>query len=191
MEFWDKNITEAEIIEVLKDERNSRFFEFASLFLSRTNDIKMVFSRYLVKKTFCRNWNNIKRKMRKNKWNDSRIVFWDEVYKITKRAFRKDELRVRKGKTPISAEIKAIGDLIRESRERNELTQKELAKRIGISQQSICLIERGLVNVSFVVLQKIAENLDLSISIIDRRKEPFNFQTINTSTSAPLMPEKR
>lgn len=45
----------------------------------------------------------------------------------------------------------------------NDLTQKELAKRIGVSSQAITGYIRGDYNPSFEVMQKIAEELNTTV----------------------------
>jgi len=83
--FWDKKVNKEEVKKILKNESHKRFIYFASLLLSRTNDIKTIFSEYLDKVIFCNNWIKIKRQMRKDKWNNVKINFWDEVYKVAKK----------------------------------------------------------------------------------------------------------
>ena len=81
--FWDKHFTRDEVKKILNDGENPKFVGVAAILLSRLNKPGEVFASYLSKITFCNNWRKIKRQMRKNKWNDARIIFWDEVYKVT------------------------------------------------------------------------------------------------------------
>lgn len=81
MIFWDINLSIEEIKSILRDESHIRFIRFASLLLSRTDRTKEIFSDYLDKVTFCKNWRKIKQEMQKDKWNDSMIDFWEKVYK--------------------------------------------------------------------------------------------------------------
>ncbi|MDO8488851.1 MAG: hypothetical protein Q7S42_01895, partial [Candidatus Omnitrophota bacterium] len=80
--FWDKNTSIEEVKKILKDEFNPRFIEFSSLLLARANKPKNVFSKYLSKEIFANNWVKIKRRMKQNKWNNARIIFWNEIYKV-------------------------------------------------------------------------------------------------------------
>ena len=80
--FWDKKASLEEIRSILRDESHKKFVFFAALLLSRTTDIKGVFSTYLDKFAFCNNWRKIKRKMRKDNWKSPNIHFWDEVYNV-------------------------------------------------------------------------------------------------------------
>jgi DNA-binding XRE family transcriptional regulator len=179
MEFWDKKLSEQEIKKVLKDEDHPRFFEFASLFLSRTNDIRMVFSDYLEKKVFWRNWRAIKRRMSRNKWNDPKIIYWNGVYDVLKKDFKKDKSRP----PAVPRLLKEFGDTIRAAREEKGLTQKELADRSGISQVSISFIERGVVNVSVLTLESIAKVLGLTVSIVGQGPSPLDRTTLNVSST--------
>jgi DNA-binding XRE family transcriptional regulator len=183
MEFWDKKLSEQEIKDVLKNENHPRFLEFASLFLSRTNDIRMVFSDYLEKKVFWRNWKAIKRRMSRNKWNDPKIIYWNGVYDILKKDFKKEKAILRKSRPPIVPRLKEFGDIIRAAREKRGLTQKELADRSGVSQVSISFIERGVVNVSVLTLENIARVLGLTVSIVDQCQPSFDRATINVSST--------
>ena len=162
--FWDKKINTEEAKKILKDELNPRFIEYASLLLARTNKPKTVFNTYLNQEAFVNNWAKIKRRMRENKWNDRRIIFWNEIYRTVKkhgnikgfREFKERPLRV-------DPEIKIICDQIKSTRQKNGLTQIELAKKSGLSQQSISFVEQGYVNISLRTLKKITDALNLKI----------------------------
>ena len=91
--FWDKNMSTKEIKSILRDESHTRFIDFASLLLSRTGKIREVFRDYLDKVTFCKNWRKIKKRMRSDKWNDPRISFCEEVYRVVLQKIDKNELR--------------------------------------------------------------------------------------------------
>lgn len=162
--FWDKKINTEEAKKILKDEHNPRFIEFSSLLLARTNKPREVFNNYLSQEAFVRNWSKIKLRMRENKWNDRRIIFWNEIYRVVKkntnikgfREFKERPLRV-------DAEIKKICDQIRDTRKKSGLTQMALANKAGLSQQSISFVEQGYVNISLRTLKKITDALNLRI----------------------------
>ncbi|MFH1645007.1 MAG: helix-turn-helix transcriptional regulator [Candidatus Omnitrophota bacterium] len=161
--FWDKRISRDKIKDILKDGENPRFVEFAALLLSRTNLPKMVFENYLEKEVFCKNWRRIKLQMRKDKWKDERIIFWDEIYKVLREKI-KIEVSPEK-REAVSPEIKAVGEQIRLARKSKGLTQAELSKESGLSQQLISYIENGYLNISFETLMKIVEVLDIEIIV--------------------------
>jgi len=128
--FWDKKIDISEAKKILKDEKHPRFVYLISTVLSRTNDAKKVFSDYVDKTLFCRNWTKIKRRMRKNKWDDRSIDFWDEVYNVIKKHIDPNMLKFAKTeKVSITPQIKKLGDILKEARKKAEITQKELSKK--------------------------------------------------------------
>lgn len=166
--FWDKKISKDKLKQVLKDEQNPRFLKLAALLLSRTNLPKKVFRDYLDKTLFCKNWQKIKLVMRKNKWKDERIIFWDEIYKVLR---KKINIEVsHKKRESISSEIKVIGELIRRTRKSKGLTQIELSKESGLSQQLISYIENGYLNISFETLTKIMKVLGLEVIVKELNK---------------------
>jgi len=165
--LWDKKISAYEAKNILKDENNQKFIYLASTILSRTNDVKNVFSDYLDKILFCRNWNRIKNRMRKNKWNDRNIDFWNEIYKVVRKTIKPSLLKISKhGTKPVKPKVKKIGDSLRDARKRAKLTQKELSAQTNLSQQTISALEKGRVNFSFETLIKILDTLNLQIALI-------------------------
>ncbi|MFH0827238.1 MAG: helix-turn-helix transcriptional regulator [Candidatus Omnitrophota bacterium] len=167
--FWDKKINTEEAKRILKDELNPRFIEFSSLLLARTNKPKRVFSNYLSQENFVSNWAKIKRRMRENKWNNARIIFWDEIYKaLRKNKDIKWSRELKERPLIVDPEIKIICDQIKNTRQKNGLTQVGLAKKSGLSQQSISFVERGYINISLRTLKKITDALNLKVVLKDR-----------------------
>jgi DNA-binding XRE family transcriptional regulator len=164
--FWDKKFGREEAKRVLKDESRPRFIEFAALLLSRTNQPKAVFKDYLSKAAFCNNWRRIKLRMRKDKWSDSRILFWDEVYRVVRQTIDKKELRTAfERNVAIDPDIRKLCEQIRQTRKQQGMTQIDLARKSGLSQQSISFVEQGYVNISIRTLKKIVDALGLKISL--------------------------
>ncbi|MBL7073256.1 MAG: helix-turn-helix transcriptional regulator [Candidatus Omnitrophica bacterium] len=164
--FWDTKISNKNVKKILKDEFHPKFISFAALLLSRTNETHKVFAEYLDKIIFCRYWRKIKNKMRKNKWNDTRIIFWEEVYGVLLQKIDiKKVKRAGEKRLPVSEELVQFCNIIRRRRKKIGWTQKELAKKTHLSQQTISFIENGYLNFSFKTLMKIAEVLDLKINI--------------------------
>ena len=60
-------------------------------------------------------------------------------------------------------ELIALGTLIREKREAQELTQHELAERANVDRNYIGMVERGERNPSYLSLIKIANGLDMQV----------------------------
>ncbi len=168
--LWDTNISVEEIQVILKDPQNERFVSIAALLLSRKNTPKEIFAEYLDQKIFVQNWVRIKRQMRKDSWNDPRIVFWQAVYEKVASGFKAKGIAIRPTK-----EVKAVNDLARQiveilkaNRKKLNLTQKELADRIGISQQIISRIEKGRDDMRLLTLSRVFSFLGEQI-IIDSR----------------------
>ena len=169
--LWDKNIDEQQVKTVLLNIEDKQFVSYAALLLSRNNSAQEVFSDFISRENFFVAWNKIKKQMRKNTWNDSRIEYWQAIYDTLK-----EELpELKKIKTPASlaqfgvSELpmsvsvfsisREIGVKIKLLREQAGLTQKDLAKRLRISQQIISRIEGGKQNVSVETLSSICDAL--------------------------------
>lgn len=169
--FWDRNLNKKEVKEILNDEAHQRFVDMAALVLSRSDNPKIAFTEYIDIILFCRNWNKIKRKMRRNKWSDKRIIFWNQVYKVAMKNIDKNKLKSSRQKpTPLNFEMEKIGNIIKAARIKKGLTQKQLAEDINMSQQTVSFIERGLINITIMTLKRIFVRLDLSIAIVDLEK---------------------
>ena len=65
----------------------------------------------------------------------------------------------------------SLGMRIKLARTRRGLNQAELARAIGISKNSMNLIERDLRNPAFRWVQKIAEVLNVSLDYLGGRKD--------------------
>ena len=162
--FWDKNISLNKIKRILKNSSDERFIDLAALLLSRENRPKVVFSEYIKIIEFCKNWKQIKKRMRQNKWTEKRIDFWDEVYKVAMDNIDKEKVRIRKPqKEAVDAEMQEICNKIKQARKSRGWTQKEASRQIGLSQQTISLVERGRANFSFKTIKKIANALGLMV----------------------------
>lgn len=166
--FWDRKTTKKEVRAILKDNSDTRFAEFASLVLSRVGKPKEVFDIYMDKMTFLKNWRKIKRRMRKDSWNNTRIIFWDEVYDVLSQGVDKNELKEKR--TPVSEEAKMIGNIIKEARQEKQLNQKELAQAADMSQQLVSFLENGYFNVSLSTLKKVLDVLGLEFSIAQKKR---------------------
>jgi DNA-binding XRE family transcriptional regulator len=162
--FWDRKTSKQEAQGILKNDSDPRFTEYASLVLSRVARPKEVFTAYLDKMVFLRNWRKIKRRMRNDRWNNSRVIFWDEVYSVLSQDVDKKQLKEKR--EPVSEEAKRVGGIIRDSRQKKQLNQKELAAAAGMSQQLVSFLENGYLNISLSTLKKVLDVLELDFSII-------------------------
>ena len=71
----------------------------------------------------------------------------------------------------------SFGEYIRRQRELHELTMRQLADMVGISNPYLSQIERGLRDPSERVLEAIAENLEMSAETLRRHKAPSPEET--------------
>jgi transcriptional regulator with XRE-family HTH domain len=67
-------------------------------------------------------------------------------------------------------EESSFGEYIRRQRELHELTMRQLADLVGISNPYLSQIERGLREPSERVLEAIADNLEMSAETLKRHK---------------------
>ena len=169
--LWDRNISMEEIKRILKNPQSERFGGIAALLLSRNNIPKEIFNEYLDQKTFVQNWARIKRQMRKDAWNDPRIIFWQAIYTKLVSEFKEKGMAIRsaKGQMVRDESCQRIGNEIKDKRQKMDWTQNELAERLGVSQQIISRIENGRDNMSFLTIKKIYQVLG----------EPFNIEAPN------------
>lgn len=75
------------------------------------------------------------------------------------------------------SETKEIGERIKAARKNNGWTQKELAQKTNLSQQTISFIENGCTNITMKTFKKIADALNLRISVETRCEDSSSIQT--------------
>lgn len=164
--LWDRKISEAGAKKIMKDTGSKEFVPLAALLLSRNNYPKDVFSRYLDPLIFCKHWAAIKRRMRRDKWSEPRIVFWQAIYENLSDKYRKKGIIFRLEMPQVKEPLCYItGKQISNIRREQGLSQKEMAKKMGISQQLISRIEKGRENVSVSTLANMARALNKKIKI--------------------------
>lgn len=65
----------------------------------------------------------------------------------------------------------SLADNIRHYREKKNITQKELAETVGITQQALSLFEQGVKVPGIITAVDIAKNLDTTVEQLVNRKE--------------------
>ena len=163
--LWDRKLTDAEAKKILREPGTGGFFALAALLLSRKNEPGAVFKNYLEPLVFCRHWAAIKRKMRQDKWSEPRIVFWQAIYEKLIDKYRKKGVIFRKEAPARKPFCEAVGKQIAWIRSEQGLSQKEMAKKIGVSQQLVSRIEKGGENISLLTLTRVASALNKKIKI--------------------------
>ena len=73
----------------------------------------------------------------------------------------------------VQAYLEKIGKLIQESRLHQNLTQSELAEKVGTSQSAINRIESGKQNITLEMLTRISEELSSEIISVNLNKKPI------------------
>jgi len=168
--LWDRRISLTEAKKILADPYHPKFITLAALLLSRKNNPKEVFQ-ILSPVYFCQNWNKIKRRMRKDYWGFPRIVFWQAVFEKINEKLKEKKIKVLPGTAPkIERLLLDVGEKIRGLRKSKKMTQKDLAKKLKISQQLVSRIEQGKENISLLGLNNIATSLGASLRISLERK---------------------
>jgi DNA-binding XRE family transcriptional regulator len=163
--LWDRKFTNAQAAGILKDPAHKDFILLASLLLSRHNEPKAVFGKYLDQETFCRYWPSIKKTMRKNSWADPRIVFWQAIYENLLAKYRKKGVLFRKAPLPAKPLYEDVGHRLAQIRKEQGMSQKDLADKMGVSQQLISRVEKGRENVSLSTIKTIAYALGKKATI--------------------------
>lgn len=171
--LWDRNISEGQARRILARPKHRRFVNLSALLLARKNVPKEVFGRYIKRLDFCRNWPKIKKQMRRDKWNEPRIEYWQAIYEKLKENYNKKGIEILERKKVVTGDkfCKKIGQQIRGTRKEIGLTQAMLAKKLGVKQQMISRIESGQENTSLITLKKIADKLGLAITLSKPRKK--------------------
>jgi transcriptional regulator with XRE-family HTH domain len=83
----------------------------------------------------------------------------------------------------------SLGMRIKLARTRRGLNQAALARRVGMSKNSMNLIERDMSQPAFAWVQKIAEVLDVSLDYLGGRTDEDT--TVVSTAAAPEPPTKR
>ena len=165
-EFWDRNISEEQLKVILKDDSHPRFVEICAILLLRNNEPRKVFELYLHRILFAKNWTKIKKQMNKNQWGSSRIDFWQAIYEKVAEQLKDQGIQIRAFHDKPRAKIcHEVGQILKERRQNQNLTQEELAQKLGIKQQVISQIESGQGNPSLLTLNAIVSGTGGNLAI--------------------------
>lgn len=162
--LWDRKTSLKEAKKILSNSKHPKFIYLAAVLLARKNSPQEVLQEYISPRDFCLNWLKIKKQMEKDAWSSPRIYFWQAIY---------EKVREKLGKRGIKTKLETktdefcleIGRTLKKIRQENNLTQKELAKRLNVSQQLVSRIESGRENLSLLTLKEIAQKLGKKLAI--------------------------
>lgn len=164
--LWDRKISIAQARSILRDPRHPKFLKLAALLLARKNRPAEVFKADLSAVDFCRNWQRIKPIMRKDAWGESRTHFWQAVFEKVKEKLKRRGTVIRPAETKrTEALLKATGKKLKDLRQEKRLTQRELARKLKISQQIISRVESGQQNISLLTLKEMVAALQAKVNI--------------------------
>ena len=171
---WDVKRPDKEIRQILKNPEHPSFLHYASLILARNNVPKEVFGEYLEKRDFCVEWPNIKRRMRKDRWDLGRVQFWEAIYRHVKEDLKAKGLRLRQPvPVPEDSSLRArVGKRLSELRRSKKMTQAGLARGAGLTQQFVSKIEKGTENISLDTLERIQKFLGENLFQSERCQAP-------------------
>jgi DNA-binding XRE family transcriptional regulator len=161
--LWNVNKTEEEARKILKDPAHPAFLLYAARRLANANLPREIFRDYLSKEDFLKCWPAIKRQMNKDSRNHDRILFWGGVHEYLKRDLKRKGISVAwpKAEIRVDPDQQKTGQSIRELRRSRKMTQAELARKTGLTQQHIAKIEKGATCPRPQTLKKIRERLGL------------------------------
>ena len=163
--LWDQKIGLQKAKRILKDPLNPSFLRLASMLLLRKNNPREVFKEYLSPLLFCQNWARIKGLMKKDAWGKPRLHFWQAVYeKVREKLIKKRVVLRPSALYEVDDFCRLIGNEIKGLRRKKRLTQKELARKLHISQQIISRIESGRQNMSVITLKNIINALGAEVN---------------------------
>lgn len=163
--LWDRRMTESDAKRILKRPCDQSFIAMAALLFARKNEPREVFKRYIDPIIFCRNWHKIKRKMRSDKWGEPRIIFWQAIYEKLIEKYRKKGLGFKEKISIREPLCESVGKKIAAIRHAQGLSQKSLAKKIGVFQQLISRLEKGSENASLITLASVARALNTTLEV--------------------------
>ena len=72
-----------------------------------------------------------------------------------------------------------VGNKIKEYRELNKMTQKDIAEILGVEPATICKYEAGIIEPSIESLKKLAETFNVTVDELIKDEEKFDVSKIN------------
>ena len=90
-------------------------------------------------------------------------IYWNEDLDLDTELVYEEGIDVSKEYDDIEAAV--VGHLIKEKRLEQHLSQEQLASKVGIDQSDLSKIEKGLMNPTIKMVNRIAKGLDSNLSI--------------------------
>jgi DNA-binding XRE family transcriptional regulator len=145
--LWDTKLNDAEVRVILGNEKDPRFFIYASKLLARLKDPEIVFS-YIDKALLQRHWPAIRSRMKRDTWGADAVREWQKFFV-----------------SGISPERLVVAQQIRSARRASGLSQAGFARQMGVIQQYVSSLESGKENVTIDTLTKVAASFGKKVVI--------------------------
>ena len=163
--LWDSRYNERQAGRILMNPKDPRFPLIAEKLISRISPAKKAFE-FIDKETFCRNWMRIKKRMKKDSWLQDKVLFWQTVYENILAEFREKGIKIREAQPRVTNKIqKSISEQIKGLRLKENIAQRDMARKMGVIQQYVSKLETGRENYSVQTLQQIARALNKKLII--------------------------
>ncbi|MFH1504377.1 MAG: helix-turn-helix domain-containing protein [Candidatus Omnitrophota bacterium] len=95
--------------------------------------------------------------MKKDRWLGNKVIFWQAVYERVYETLKEQGTKIREPQTVnIPQERMKAARQIRDIRVKLGYTQKDIARKLGVIQQYVSMVESGRENVSVDALTRIA-----------------------------------
>ena len=165
--LWDAQANEKEAKQILRNEKDPRFFIYAGMLLSRNNDVDYVFS-LIEKRVFCQNWPLIKERIEQEGWfSPYKLEFWQPVYEKILKELKVSGVKVHRfPDIPVNKHRFRLAMKLRDLRKEAGYTQEEAAALLGVKQKYVSKLETGRVNASIDALSRIANIYLKTIEIV-------------------------
>ena len=155
--YWDLNMPFKKIKQILAREDDPRFPRLAGTLLARVQDSKQVFD-LIAPNAFCRRYQAIENEIKSDEWAKEKAAFWKATYlRLSKELQEKGE-KIRKPEVIVLDTFdRALVERVIQCRKVAAMSQKELAKFMGYSQQYISGIETGREKIAVDFLKKLLQ----------------------------------
>lgn len=168
--YWDLRVPYSKIKEILKREDDPRFPRLAGTLLGRVQDPRQVFE-LIAPAAFCRRYKAIENEIKSDEWTKEKTAFWRATYLRLSKEFREKGEKIRKPEViKLDHFDRALIEKVKQCRKSAVMSQAELARFMGYSQQYISGVEKGREKISFDFLKKLVRVTHQPIELIFSRE---------------------
>ncbi len=157
--LWNRpELSQEKMQTILSNPGSELFGEYGAELLESTRDIERV-KKYMGLETLARHYDKIRPHFTRSSRSDTGRNHWDKTVEILREEFGLEKEEQTGGGKGGSYRARAIGQRLRRLRESRELTQEELAQKLGWSRHSVSDLERGRRNVSLERIHRFVKAL--------------------------------